>query len=592
MLRLRRQDIPFKAVNRMTSGATGESVQPEAVNDHPWWSVCLTLEHHDRERAWQRLKTWRLEGVPVETEATILQALGKAGGVSDPGADDSGITDLGFIRLECFGTSLLDWHAHAWLQRCALPKGFELTDATDGPRIGLNLESLAYWFSRPTELESLCGFAALWDPDPDRVAVLRAFGIPARQLHAGLPCNGWLDRIRDPQDAMLTLGMPHPRSLAGEESILVLGQTQASADEPYQPGIYEWPDFESAQILDPDNARLLAHWLEHCSRLGIQIVRLKPTVQELNQKGFLSLTLGNQPRQLVSQYFHGELHLSVLKDELNWRRNGRPTPPPVADRSSEPIIVWETHNSGPSQAGVCISLYNYETRITTALESVNAQSQKGLELIVVDDASTDHSLETAQKWLQQNHHGFSHVALIRHDTNAGLAAARNTAFEMATSPWCFVLDADNHLHPQAVEQCLKIAVDSAPEIAVIHPLINQRNEGPSKQDSRNLISGRSWQKSHFRHENHIDAMAMIRRSAWRAVGGYSHIEDGWEDYDFWCKLVDHGFQGVLCPQVLATYISHDQSMIHRRTNRQVRRISRMLQARHPWLDLPMARLDA
>ena len=82
-----------------------------------------------------------------------------------------------------------------------------------------------------------------------------------------------------------------------------------------------------------------------------------------------------------------------------------------------------------------------------------------------------------------------------------------------------------------------------------------------------------------------------RRSAWEHCGGFHHIPGGWEDFDFWCCLIDAGYHGVLCPQRLAIYNSHGTSMIQQHTDQQVRAISRLLQQRHPWLDLPMAAPD-
>jgi GT2 family glycosyltransferase len=87
----------------------------------------------------------------------------------------------------------------------------------------------------------------------------------------------------------------------------------------------------------------------------------------------------------------------------------------------------------------------------------------------------------------------------------------------------------------------------------------------------------------------VDAMALVRRSAWAQAGGYTHIEGGWEDFDFWCKLLDAGFHGVQCPRILAVYRSHDQSMSHTATNSNWRALARTLQRRHPWLDLPLAK---
>jgi hypothetical protein len=103
-----------------------------------------------------------------------------------------------------------------------------------------------------------------------------------------------------------------------------------------------------------------------------------------------------------------------------------------------------------------------------------------------------------------------------------------------------------------------------------------------------MISRLSWQHQAFRHGNVIDAMALVRCRAWQAVGGYSHIDGGWEDFDFWCKLIDANFHGVLCPRVLARYHTHGDSMTATSTASNWRPLSRCLQQRHPWLALPYA----
>lgn len=183
----------------------------------------------------------------------------------------------------------------------------------------------------------------------------------------------------------------------------------------------------------------------------------------------------------------------------------------------------------------------------------------------------------------------SACALLRHQRNAGLAVARNTAFTAAKAAWCFVLDADNVLYPQAVSACLEVAGQMDDSVAVVHPLLLVEAEAGRPDERRSLVGLDSWQQSKFLRGNYIDAMALIRRSAWDKVGGYTHIEGGWEDYDFWCKLVEAGYHGVQCPQVLAVYRSHADSMTMHSTMRLQRPLSRTLQARHPWLELALAR---
>ena len=100
------------------------------------------------------------------------------------------------------------------------------------------------------------------------------------------------------------------------------------------------------------------------------------------------------------------------------------------------------------------------------------------------------------------------------------------------APWCFVLDADNALFPDAVAGCLELADASDPQLAVVHPLLAVEAEPGRPDEQRSLVRSQSWQRERFRFENHVDAMALVRRSAWEAVGGFTHIEGGWEDYDF------------------------------------------------------------
>lgn len=240
-----------------------------------------------------------------------------------------------------------------------------------------------------------------------------------------------------------------------------------------------------------------------------------------------------------------------------------------------------------------MSLFNYADRITAALNSAASQRQRQLELIVVDDASTDGGTAVVEAWMQAllaaGDHPFVRLQLLRHSRNAGLAAARNTAFAAAQAPWCFVLDAGNALYPDAVAAFLALAEGGIDGLAVVHPLLAVEAEPGRPDEQLSLVSTAAWQQQRLLRENTVDAMALVRRYAWQAVGGYTHIEGGWQDYDFWCKLIAAGYHGVQCPRLLAVYRSHGGSMSQAVINRSWRALSRTLQQRHPWLELPLAR---
>lgn len=246
------------------------------------------------------------------------------------------------------------------------------------------------------------------------------------------------------------------------------------------------------------------------------------------------------------------------------------------------------------EVSVCISLHNYSHTIERALASVRAQSLDGnaIELLVVDDASSDSGASVVQAWMERHGHHFHSCTLIQHTSNGGLAAARNTAFEQAKAAWCFVLDADNLLHSSALEALLAIAERSGERAAVVHPWIAREEEqGDDKLRKLGLHGIAFWQRERFLHGNHIDAMALVRRAAWQAVGGYTHIPGGWEDFDFWCCLIEAGWHGVCLPQTVCSYVVHNQSMLATQTNANLRRLGRLLQHRHPWLELDLSNLD-
>lgn len=95
----------------------------------------------------------------------------------------------------------------------------------------------------------------------------------------------------------------------------------------------------------------------------------------------------------------------------------------------------------------------------------------------------------------------------------------------------------------------------------------------------------TWSRDRFLRRNYIDAMALVRKSAWLAVGGYSQLEiSGWEDYDFWCKFIEHDFVGIYVPEILCRYRAHKSSMINQETNPNVDLLTYEMIFRHPWLE--------
>jgi glycosyltransferase involved in cell wall biosynthesis len=225
---------------------------------------------------------------------------------------------------------------------------------------------------------------------------------------------------------------------------------------------------------------------------------------------------------------------------------------------------------------VMVTLFNYDRFITSTLDDVAAQTHGCLELVIVDDCSNDNSTSVARTWIEKNLARFGSVRLVRHRLNEGLAQSRNTGFVLAQSEYVFVLDADNGIYPRATARLLEALKVS-------------RQAGAYSQlelfgDRAGVGIADVWDPEQFRHGNYIDAMALVTKSAWAAVGGYSYMDvPGWEDFDFWCKFVRAGLRCVYVPEMLCRYRLHGKSMLTTETNPRVERLCQEMVLRHPWM---------
>ena len=246
-------------------------------------------------------------------------------------------------------------------------------------------------------------------------------------------------------------------------------------------------------------------------------------------------------------------------------------------------IVYEQDNLQFSPVTILVPLYNYAKFIAEALESVKEQTFENLDLVIVDDMSTDNSLAVAQNWINDNNKRFNRIILAQNCQNSGLSLTRNVGFHLAESTYVLPLDPDNKLLKNCVDECVSV-LDKSPA-AFAYPYIQQFG------DAKDVIGLIKFHPALFTSLNFIDAMALIRKTAWAAVGGYFDTRLGWEDYEFWCRCVEFGFIGIQIPQILAAYRVHKASMLHTTSNKTKNRnqIIDILQEKHAWLYLETLR---
>ena len=110
---------------------------------------------------------------------------------------------------------------------------------------------------------------------------------------------------------------------------------------------------------------------------------------------------------------------------------------------------------------VIIPVYNVQEYLARCIDSVLCQSHKELEIILVDDGSTDHSGAMCDDYASRD----SRIKVI-HKNNGGLSDARNAGLDVMTGNYVTFIDADDYVHPYFVELLLRGLHESGSQIAV------------------------------------------------------------------------------------------------------------------------------
>jgi glycosyltransferase involved in cell wall biosynthesis len=244
-------------------------------------------------------------------------------------------------------------------------------------------------------------------------------------------------------------------------------------------------------------------------------------------------------------------------------------------------ILFQYDAGRDAAVTVVVPLYNYEAHIIDALNSIEMQTLDPLDLIVVDDQSTDNSASIAVRWAHQNFSRFNRLVVLRNTINIGLGLTRNVGFDAAETKYIMAVDADNKLHSSCCEVLLKAAEDTGAAFA--YSKLQQFG------DADLLMGTNPFSAQRFVIGNYIDAMALIAKDAWAACGGYNYMRLGWEDYELWCRLIANGYWGTQVDDVLAYYRVHNRSMRVTSTNLYDNRVklSKFMNFRHPWLRMVM-----
>jgi glycosyltransferase involved in cell wall biosynthesis len=176
---------------------------------------------------------------------------------------------------------------------------------------------------------------------------------------------------------------------------------------------------------------------------------------------------------------------------------------------------------------VVIPCFNHARFVGEAIDSALAQTGGAVEVIVVDDGSTDDSAAIATR--------YSQARLLR-QPNAGLSRARNAGLQVCNGEVVIFLDADDRLLPNAATSALR-AFRRHPLAAMVFgrcELID--TDGRPLPTNLPVVRANHYQELLQRNYIWMPAMAAFRRSALVAVGGFDPKVDASADYDMYLRV--------------------------------------------------------
>lgn len=196
----------------------------------------------------------------------------------------------------------------------------------------------------------------------------------------------------------------------------------------------------------------------------------------------------------------------------------------------EPNVLNEDRvvkNIAKPLVSVIIPVYNTGEIMKETLSSVLNQTFQNFEIILVNDCSTDSlTLELLALYIKKFP---NKIKVHNHKVNKGLAATRNSGAAVSNADFLFFIDSDDIIEATTLENWFWNLV-THPE----YSFVNSYTVGFGAQEYL-------WDKGFFRgkdflEENYVICISLIRKSAFKKVGGYSeNLKGGLEDWDFWIK---------------------------------------------------------
>lgn len=244
--------------------------------------------------------------------------------------------------------------------------------------------------------------------------------------------------------------------------------------------------------------------------------------------------INNHPGIYKQKYFYDLLY-NFMRDEL--RARGMMRRMLGSDYNMDPIV------------SVVIPCYNYGQFVQETVDSCINSTFQDIEIIVVNNGSTDpYTIDVLNRLSKPK------TRVIHVKKNIGLPYGRNTGIKAAKGRYILPVDADDKIHPTLIEKAYRV-MEAKPKVGFVTVGLEYFGNKQGK-----------WIPPAFNFNkllvnNIVCVTSLFRKQAWIDAGGYNEsMLDGYEDWDFWISLAEKGWQGEAIPEALLYYRRHGRNM--------------------------------
>ncbi|KFF05205.1 glycosyltransferase family 2 protein [Flavobacterium reichenbachii] len=191
---------------------------------------------------------------------------------------------------------------------------------------------------------------------------------------------------------------------------------------------------------------------------------------------------------------------------------------------------------------VIIPCYNDYKYIQEAIQSINNQTHKNVEIIIVDDGSDVQTKEVLKNLNQEN-------LTIIYQENAGPSAARNNGIKQAKGDFILTLDADDYFETVFISKALNSLIQN-PKAGLVSCWIKVFTEERIVE----MFKPEGGSIENFLLHNNASGNTLFRKKCWQDAGGYDEkMRKGYEDWEFNLSVVKAGWEIIIIEEFLFNY---------------------------------------